>query len=329
MNNLKHFKSLVAVILAFVSFSVHAGTAAYYIYDESGHAIGEYDASGHAVQEHIYLDNRPVAVAVTSNNTTTVDYVTTDQVDAPRAITDSTQTVVWNWPSDPFGNGQPTGSLTYNLRFPGQYFDSETGHNYNYMRNYDPATGRYVESDPIGLGGGVNTYIYVGGNPGLNSDPYGLYAPIWHSEFTDIAAEEAGWSPEAATALAQQVAGVDNLSGSQDPANAIWHGMCPSGVSFIDCSNWFEAYVQTELSKCDKDMDGLSRAIHAVQDSFAAGHRGFQSYGGLGWLAVSDLFDGFQHTRGDYMPSDAEQSSVKLATENVIKIYERKCGCGH
>lgn len=140
--------SYTVSLFALTAWSVQATPAtSYYVYDESGHVIGEYDANGNPVQEHIYLGDRPVAVAVTSNNTTTVDYVTTDQLNTPRAITDSSQTVEWNWTSDPFGNGQPTGSLTYNLRFPGQYYDAETGHNYNDQRDYDPSTGRYIESD--------------------------------------------------------------------------------------------------------------------------------------------------------------------------------------
>jgi RHS repeat-associated protein len=67
-------------------------------------------------------------------------------------------------------------SFVYNPRFPGQYFDVETGLNYNAYRDYDPATGRYVESDPIGLGGGVNTYSYVNGSPLRLVDLLGLAA---------------------------------------------------------------------------------------------------------------------------------------------------------
>ncbi len=65
------------------------------------------------------------------------------------------------------------GAYSYNLRFPGQYFDAETGLSYNYFRDYDPSLGRYIESDPIGLGGGLNTFGYVD----EKSDPRGLIPP--------------------------------------------------------------------------------------------------------------------------------------------------------
>ncbi|MFZ6675445.1 RHS repeat-associated core domain-containing protein [Undibacterium sp. Xuan67W] len=74
-------------------------------------------------------------------------------------------------------NPQNTGvanNFSFNLRFPGQYFDKETGLHYNYFRDYEPSTGRYVESDPIGLDGGINTFGYVFGNPVALTDSMGL-----------------------------------------------------------------------------------------------------------------------------------------------------------
>ena len=109
-------------------------------------------------------------------------YIHTDQLNTPRLITNSANAKVWEWNNDdPFANNPPnddpnaTGNhFTYNPRLPGQYFDSETNTNYNYYQDYDPATGRYIESDPIGLAGGINTYGYVGGNPIGAVDPKGL-----------------------------------------------------------------------------------------------------------------------------------------------------------
>lgn len=109
-------------------------------------------------------------------------YLHADHLNTPRVATDATGKIVWSWNSDAFGVGSANedvdgdGALVVvNLRFPGQYFDVESGLHYNYFRDYDPSTGRYVQSDPIGLGGGINTYGYVGGNPLTNYDPDGLF----------------------------------------------------------------------------------------------------------------------------------------------------------
>jgi len=92
----------------------------------------------------------------------------------PQRITNTTQQTVWAADYQPFGQATLTTALISNpLRFPGQYYDEETGLHYNYFRDYDPGTGRYMQSDPIGLGGGLNTYGYVGGNPVGFTDPTG------------------------------------------------------------------------------------------------------------------------------------------------------------
>jgi RHS repeat-associated protein len=88
---------------------------------------------------------------------------------------------MWTWEnSEAFGNNAPNenpaalGAFTFNLRLLGQYFDQETGTHCNYYRNYDPTTGRYIESDPVGLIAGLNTYSYVSNNSLSRFDPNGL-----------------------------------------------------------------------------------------------------------------------------------------------------------
>ena len=76
-------------------------------------------------------------------------------------------------------------------RYPGQYFDAESGLHYIYFRDYDPKTGRYIEPDPIGLAGGMNLYSYVGGNPLSRVDPYGLDW-IWQQSTANLYYESPG-----------------------------------------------------------------------------------------------------------------------------------------
>jgi len=157
--------------------------ATYFVYDEAGHLIGEYNGAGNIVQETVWMGDIPVATLQFGTSALKTYYVHTDHLNTPRRITNrNTNIIVWRWDSDPFGNGaavqNPQGPVivTYNLRFPGQYVDSETGLFYNYFRDYDPAVGRYVESDPVGLAGGVNTYGYANASPMMLGDLLGLAA---------------------------------------------------------------------------------------------------------------------------------------------------------
>ena len=104
----------------------------------------------------------------------------------PRLVADENQKTVWRWDNqEPFGNNpaneDPDGdgvAFEFPMRFPGQYADRETGLAYNYYRDYSPDIGRYVESDPVGLVAGLNTYSYVGASPLVFSDPKGLIFPF-------------------------------------------------------------------------------------------------------------------------------------------------------
>jgi RHS repeat-associated protein len=110
-----------------------------------------------------------------------VYYFHNDHLGTPQTMSDASGRKVWVAEYDPFGKAtvdqDPDGDgqvVVNNLRFPGQYYDAETGLHYNYHRDYDPATGRYLQPDPIGQIGGLNLYPYVDGNPVSRIDPDGL-----------------------------------------------------------------------------------------------------------------------------------------------------------
>jgi RHS repeat-associated protein len=112
----------------------------------------------------------------------TLYFIEADHLNTPRLVADRTGATVWRWDNqEPFGNDVPnedpgnTGNpIVVPLRFSGQYFDKETNIAYNYFRDYDPNIGRYIESDPIGLSGGFDTYSYVNSNPSIFVDREGL-----------------------------------------------------------------------------------------------------------------------------------------------------------
>ncbi len=122
--------------------------------------------------------------AVKTDEASRILYVHADHLNAPRAVLDNQNRLRWRWLSDPFGQLPPEdnpsglGAFELNLRLPGQVFDVESNLHYNTFRDYDPSTGRYVQSDPIGLRGGINTYSYVHGNPLSLTDFYGLAAAL-------------------------------------------------------------------------------------------------------------------------------------------------------
>ena len=127
-------------------------------------------------KDYIWLNGEPIAQIDTSNSTDDISYLHTDHLLTPRLATDATGLMIWRWEGEAFGDVQPQemAGIEINLRFPGQYYDEESGLHYNMFRDYNPETGRYVQDDPVGIIGGNNTYNYVIGNPRRYSDIYGL-----------------------------------------------------------------------------------------------------------------------------------------------------------
>ena len=156
-----------------------SGIAGRYDYDESSHLSSEYGSTN---RDYVLMRDIPVAVLdVTINggvSTSVINYVHADGLGTPRAVTNSAGSAVWTctYKDSPFGEQQPVRVNGYvlNLRYAGQYYDAESGTTYNMARSYDPTVGRYMQSDPIGLSGGITTYGYVRLSPLMAIDARGL-----------------------------------------------------------------------------------------------------------------------------------------------------------
>ncbi|MFW5444564.1 MAG: RHS repeat domain-containing protein, partial [Methylococcaceae bacterium] len=152
------------------------------LYGWTGERIfAEYDEQGSSIQETVYLGNMPIGIIKQE----IIYRVYVDQIDTPRVITDENNIIIWQWDSKPFGESLPNEdsdgnniAFSYNLRFPGQYYDVETHKYYNFNRDYNPIIGRYIQSDPVGLNGGLNSYTYTGQSPVSLIDPRGLKTVI-------------------------------------------------------------------------------------------------------------------------------------------------------
>jgi RHS repeat-associated protein len=170
-----------------------------YVYSEDGSLLGEYGSGGSnssGTAQYIYLPTAsgPMPIAAVIKGQTYA--IHSDHLNTPRKLTQPDGQVAWQWAYSAFGDEQPTigakrftsetttpttgatsiPEVTFNLRYPGQYFDKETKLHYNYFRTYAPSTGRYTQGDPIGLDGGWNRFGYVEGDPLGFSDEDGLQA---------------------------------------------------------------------------------------------------------------------------------------------------------
>ncbi len=143
-----------------------------YHYDLLGHIIAETNQAGQMLAEYVYLGDQLLVMIKPGE---AAYYFHNDHLGTPQILTNESQSIAWKATYTPFGGAVISVQTVENpFRFPGQYYDQETGLHYNYFRYYDPTAGRYVTPDPIGLEGGINLFAYVKNNPTNWVDLLGL-----------------------------------------------------------------------------------------------------------------------------------------------------------
>jgi RHS repeat-associated protein len=171
-----------------------------YAYDEDGTLIAQTLTGGAQTSwgqsaRYVYLPTASGPMPVAAIYGTKHYAIQSDHLNTPRRLIQSDGQVAWQWAYSAFGEEKPTiaknrfantdlnqsfgtttvPAVTFNLRYPGQYFDQESNLHYNYHRSYHPGGGRYTQADPIGLDGGWNRFGYVEGNPLSKTDSLGLF----------------------------------------------------------------------------------------------------------------------------------------------------------
>ncbi len=167
------------------------GTRTYFMYADEG-LVAEINNTGTITRSYGWQPGStwgtdPLFMAEDTDSDGNVDYYFyhNDHLGTPHKMTSVSGAVVWSAKYQAFGRAKvdPESTITNNLRFPGQYYDEETGLHYNWWRYYEPGTGRYLRADPIGIDGGINLYSYTANNPLHLIDPRGLVCGSWWNDW--------------------------------------------------------------------------------------------------------------------------------------------------
>lgn len=245
-------------------------TAASFIYDAFGQRFSKTDSGSTAVlysylqnhrlmeenkngilADYIYADGRPLSVIeIGASPTPAIDYTIADRLGTPQRVISTSGSTVWQTTYLPYGKtGTITGSITQNLRLPGQNYDSETGFYYNIQRDYMPNIGRYLETDPAGLDGGYNTYSYGAANPLANTDPWGLATLV-------IVGQGTGSNPFGHVSLATTGSGIYSF-GTGTPLGSDVNAFLINQSQYRDST----AYIINTTPEQEADIDSYLRTL--------------------------------------------------------------------
>lgn len=222
------------------------GVISRYIYGQGGELLHEFKANTNDT-DYIYLNGEPIGLIRNSQ----LYFVHNDHLGRAEVITDTATTVVWRADNYAFDRSVSSAySYTYDVGLPGQFWDEEKGNWYNYYRDYDSNSGRYLQSDPLGLGNGANTYTYVSNNPVINIDPLGLFDVYAYKTKTgNYMYDVRFYYPKAGYLERKGVSPVRSVSKFLSIANLAHKA---TGVSDIEGKDYKETYkLQTQCDEMD------------------------------------------------------------------------------
>ena len=243
------------------------GVTTHFHYDLNGLLISETDGNGNPRKDYVYLNGEPVAMKVYGGSAGWHWFIT-DHVGTPQKMVDESGAVVWAAAYAPFGEARVyKDEVTNNLRFPGQYYDVETGLHYNWHRYYDPGAGRYLRPDPIGLKGGMNVYAYTYNSPVNASDISGL--------LTEVIITGGNWHGHSAINLN----GTVYSNGRYNPESANSFGMKGDNILVVQDH---EVYVNFYMNK-KVDSTGYILSISPSQEQKIQGYFNEMISGSAKW----------------------------------------------
>ena len=302
-----------------VVYAESGNRVTYFLY-EGNQLVAEIEATDETptredYRQTIYLDHVPVAYLHGTETYT----VQSDHLGTPHRVTDSNQQTVWAADYTPFGEATVTiKHITFKHRFPGQYFDTETETHYNYFRDYDPATGRYLTSDPIGLMAGPNIYNYVSSNPLVAFDQLGLNsnvaAGVGFGIFAVTSGQLAAWATAAGAAVAGGVTAV--VAFVTAPATLVALGVTAAGVSiYLLAEHYFDEYENSEVEFIEQigqqpssdQLDSINDLILSFDPSFDPSAQKYNGYDSI-FNAVLQL----EQAQRDYISSYASTYNLSL-----------------
>lgn len=244
----------------------------FYHYDLEGKLMSESSQDGIVIKDYVWLDHQPLAQILPPDQDTieadidkdgdidgkdlatslaagpetaaavfgrqydpegSIYYYHNDHLGTPKTLTDESGSAVWQADYTPFGTARiVVCAIENNLRFPGQYYDAETGLHHNWHRYYDPDTGRYLTPDPIGLAGGINPYVYADNNPVNYMDPKGLFV---HSLISGVTAGGVVGGITLVTEIAKgtQLDNAAQKAFMSGVTSGVGVGLATSGIGFI------------------------------------------------------------------------------------------------